>query len=316
MLAYILALVVGLGSLSIYLAAFLLPEIHRKSDFYWSGVGLFYALVLWVCAGRITGGVLLGQIAGVAILGWFVWQTLTLRRQLIPVSQQTPLPSPEVAAQKVKEEAASLTQNLQSKLDNFSMPAGVSQLPQRLGGLLTTAKTRVGEMVSAAKKPKQKPSAVQSKPSVTIVTTTPTEAVTPPTVTPVTTIPAEVVTPPTVTPPTTATSDEEWDTPVVAPVPPVTETVQSTPQGISAQAPVVIENIAPEVELVPPPEPSPIGDSTDKKSLDVQTPATLEVATTPTPTTDAAKSSPSPFSGLVTPAEDGKAEDKTPPPQS
>ena len=87
MLAYILALAVGIGSLAIYMAAFFFPEVHRKSDFIWSGVGLFWALVLWVCAGRITGGVLLGQTAGVALLGWFGWQTLTLRRQLIPVEQ-------------------------------------------------------------------------------------------------------------------------------------------------------------------------------------------------------------------------------------
>ena len=93
MLAYILALAVGLGSLGIYLAAFFLPEIHRKTDFYSSGVGLFYALMLWVCAGRLTGGVLLGQIAAVSLLGWFCWQTLTLRRQLVPAEQQTELPS-------------------------------------------------------------------------------------------------------------------------------------------------------------------------------------------------------------------------------
>jgi hypothetical protein len=41
MLAYFLALAVGLGSFSIYMAAFFFPEVHRKSDFTWSGVGLF-----------------------------------------------------------------------------------------------------------------------------------------------------------------------------------------------------------------------------------------------------------------------------------
>jgi len=112
MLAYILALAVGLGSLGIYLAAFFLPEIHRKIDFYWSGVGLFYALMLWVCAGRLTGGVLLGQIAAVSLLGWFCWQTLTLRRQLVPAAQQTELPT---------------TAELQSKI----------------GGLLTSVKTKI-----------------------------------------------------------------------------------------------------------------------------------------------------------------------------
>lgn len=92
MLAYILALAVGLGSFSIYMAAFFFPEVHRKSDFTWSGVGLFYALILWTCAGRITGALLLGQMAGVALLGWFAWETLTLRRLVTPVAQQTPIP--------------------------------------------------------------------------------------------------------------------------------------------------------------------------------------------------------------------------------
>ncbi|MEG4286469.1 Ycf66 family protein [Microcoleus sp. A006_D1] len=92
MLAYIMALAVGLGSFSIYMAAFFFPEVHRKSDFTWSGVGLFYALILWACAGRITGALLLGQMAGVALLGWFAWETLTLRRLVTPVAQQTPMP--------------------------------------------------------------------------------------------------------------------------------------------------------------------------------------------------------------------------------
>jgi Ycf66 protein N-terminus len=94
MLAYILALAVGLGSFSIYMAAFFFPEVHRKSDFTWSGVGLFYALILWACAGRITGALLLGQMAGVAMLGFFAWETLTLRRQVTPIAQQTPVPGP------------------------------------------------------------------------------------------------------------------------------------------------------------------------------------------------------------------------------
>ena len=92
MLAYILALAVGLGSFSIYMAAFFFPEVHRKSDFTWSGVGLFYALILWACAGRITGALLLGQMAAVAMLGWFAWETLTLRRLVTPIAQQTPIP--------------------------------------------------------------------------------------------------------------------------------------------------------------------------------------------------------------------------------
>ena len=93
MLAYLLALIVGLSSFGLYMAAFFFPEVHRKNDFLWSGLGLFYALVLWVCAGRITGGVLLGQTASVTLLGWLGWQTLTLRRQFAPVDQQTAVPT-------------------------------------------------------------------------------------------------------------------------------------------------------------------------------------------------------------------------------
>jgi len=89
MLTYILALAVGLGSLALYIVAFFFPEVHRKNDFIWSGVGLFYALVLWFCAGRITGALLLGQVASVALLGWLAWETLTLRRQVTPVAEQT-----------------------------------------------------------------------------------------------------------------------------------------------------------------------------------------------------------------------------------
>ena len=89
MLSYVLALAVGLGSFALYMAAFFFPELHRKNDFIWSGVGLFYALVLWVYGSRITGGLLLGHAASVALLGWSISQTLQLRHQLTPEAQQT-----------------------------------------------------------------------------------------------------------------------------------------------------------------------------------------------------------------------------------
>jgi len=92
MLAYLLALAVGLGSFALYMAAFFFPEVHRKHDLVWSGVGMFYALVLWVCAGQIRGGLLLGELAGVALLGWLGWQTMHLRRQVVPLDERTPLP--------------------------------------------------------------------------------------------------------------------------------------------------------------------------------------------------------------------------------
>ncbi len=90
MLSQILAVVVGLGSVALYLAAFFFPEVHRRHDFFWSGVGLFYALVLWFCAGQVTATEWLGHGASVSLLGWLGWQTLTLRRKRTPVTLQTP----------------------------------------------------------------------------------------------------------------------------------------------------------------------------------------------------------------------------------
>lgn len=118
MLAYILAFAVGLGSLALYTAALFFPEVYRKGDFIWSGVGLFYALVLWVCAGQIRGGLLLGQTASVALIGWLGWQTLTMRRNLTPTSQQT-----------------KVSEDLPAKLvDSFK------QLPQQVTGVFKRSK--------------------------------------------------------------------------------------------------------------------------------------------------------------------------------
>jgi hypothetical protein len=117
MLAYVLALVVGLGSFALYMAAFFFPEVHRKNDLIWSGIGLFYALVLWACAGRITGGVLLGQVASVALIGWLGWQTLTLRRQTSPAEQQTPVPT---------------AADVQETLANLTKPETLSKVPGQL----------------------------------------------------------------------------------------------------------------------------------------------------------------------------------------
>lgn len=91
MLANVLAVLLGLGSLIFYLTAFFYPEVHRRSDFLWSGLGLFYAVVLWFCAGQMTGAVLLGQMTAVALLLGLGWQTLTVRREKTPVYQQTPV---------------------------------------------------------------------------------------------------------------------------------------------------------------------------------------------------------------------------------
>ncbi len=91
MLAHILATAVGVGSVGLYLAAFFFPEVHRKHDFFWSGMGCFYALVLWLDAGEISTTNLLGHGAGISLMGWFAWQTLSLRRKRTPRDLQTPL---------------------------------------------------------------------------------------------------------------------------------------------------------------------------------------------------------------------------------
>jgi Ycf66 protein N-terminus len=92
MLAYLLSVIVGTGSVALYLSAFLFPEIHRQKDIFWSGLGLFYALVLWVNGQSFSGGLLLGQTLSVVLLSWFVWETLMLRREIIPANQRTPIP--------------------------------------------------------------------------------------------------------------------------------------------------------------------------------------------------------------------------------
>ncbi len=271
MLAYVLALVIGLGSFALYMAAFFFPEVHRKEDFIWSGVGLFYALVLWVCAGRITGGVLLGQMASVALLGWFGWQTLTLRRSLTPAEQQTPVPSQN---------------ELQTQLKNISPAGGLQGVQQRVTGLFRKGQSKAQTAATSVEKnieskldqvaatvatPDQAtPQLTSTTPEVTTeadqaeattvedstseimeVTATPSP---PAATTEVSVIPAEE----------TAIAPETPQ--LLRPNPPDPELVEAaqktateTPES-SADAATPIEEIAPEVELAPPAEPPGDGD--------------------------------------------------------
>jgi hypothetical protein len=125
MLVYVLALAVGLGSLAIYLAAFFFPEIHRKNDFIWSGIGLFYALVLLVFAPIIQGGLLLGHLASVALLIWLGKQTLSLRRELTPLAQRTPIPSWELVKISVQD-------TVQREVSQLSLSARLSNTFQQV----------------------------------------------------------------------------------------------------------------------------------------------------------------------------------------
>lgn len=144
MLAYVLAWVIGLGSLGLYLAAFFLPEIHRKNDFIWSGLGFFYALVLWVYAQRITGGILLGQTASVTLLSWLGWETLKLRRQVTPLEQQTALPD----TTSLRAQASSLQQKL-------------TRQSERIAGLFTKARNQTQATLSATSKKDKSTQAAQ-----------------------------------------------------------------------------------------------------------------------------------------------------------
>ena len=78
-LSLVLALVVGVGSLFCFSFGFVAPRLYRRQDLVWSGVGLFYALVLWLCAAQIRGAILLGTIANVALLGWLGFQVYLAR---------------------------------------------------------------------------------------------------------------------------------------------------------------------------------------------------------------------------------------------
>jgi hypothetical protein len=136
-MTHLLALIVGLGSLAIYLAAFFFPEVHRKNDFYLSGLGLFYALALWVFAPRIGGWFFLGQLAAVALLFWFGLQTFSLRRQVTPAMQQTPVPSSYPDKSNINEQA---TKSLQER---------VGGLFKAVSGILPGKKEKVSKTPAA-----------------------------------------------------------------------------------------------------------------------------------------------------------------------
>ncbi|MBW4688749.1 MAG: hypothetical protein KME40_27600 [Komarekiella atlantica HA4396-MV6] len=233
MLAYVLALVVGLGSLAIYIAAFFFPEIHRKNDFMWSGVGLFYALVLWVFAPRISGGLLLGHVASVALLVWFGWQTLSLRRQLTPLLQQTQVPSPET-----------VKTSIQEQVNKLSVQQRLAQLQQGLSNTFSGVKGKVQQNASKktpTPKPKDITSVLTEQPIVEIVDKT----------TPIPEQTAEnAVT-------TTDTEAKIENVPeAIPPNPPSPELVEAAQADVEIEdtQPIPVEEIAPDAVLAPPAE--------------------------------------------------------------
>jgi hypothetical protein len=167
-MSHILALVVALGSFGLYMSAFFLPEVYRKNDFIWSGVGMFYALVLWVCAGRITGGVLLGQMACVALLGWMGWQLVESRRLLTPYDQQTRLPgSSRNLGDLLKLAAEELPSRLQTQFKALPQQASgwVNQVTKRVGKPPKLAGKTVRSLPTASSK--ASPSPAPAEPSAT-----------------------------------------------------------------------------------------------------------------------------------------------------
>ncbi|MEA5549845.1 Ycf66 family protein [Anabaena cylindrica UHCC 0172] len=260
MLTYVLALIVGLGSLAIYITAFFFPEIHRKNDFIWSGVGLFYALVLWIFAPRITGGLLLGHVASVALLVWFGWQTLSLRRQLTPEVQQTPIPSPEL-----------VKMSIQEQVSNFAWREKLGQLPALIGGVFSGVKGKLQQTMS------KKPPAPIEKPTAEIIDqrnpvpeqpiateALPAEALTVPAPEkPVDSIPTTETEAPAakVSEEVTPESDNEAKTENVPeatpPNPPTPELVAEAQTETEEKQPIPVEEIAPDAVLAPPAEAPP-----------------------------------------------------------
>ncbi|NET09440.1 MAG: hypothetical protein F6K09_27025 [Merismopedia sp. SIO2A8] len=108
-LANLLAVGVGLGSFGLYMVAFFFPEVYRKHDLAWSGVGTIYAIALWLSAATLSPILFMGQLAIVAMLGRFVWQNLELRRAIAPDTEKTAFP----------EEGDSIASVIRTRLGQF-----------------------------------------------------------------------------------------------------------------------------------------------------------------------------------------------------
>jgi hypothetical protein len=283
MLAYVLALAVGLGSLAIYLAAFLFPEIHRKNDFIWSGVGFFYALVLWVFARRITGGLLLGHVASVALLGWSITQTLSLRRQVTPKTQQTPIPSPEA-----------LANTIQNQASNISLPQRLSQIQKGIGSVFSGVKDKAQQTLN--KKTPQTTSAPTSKSPIEVVdkrSPIPKQTVTTPTSSDITTkqavttpISSDITTEQAVTTPISSdiTTKQAVTTPISSDI--TTEQAVTTPTSsdITTEQTVTTDTEAKSEtvpQAIPPNSPAPELVEAAKEAAAAEEAAVTELAKTP-----------------------------------
>ncbi|BAU41794.1 Ycf66 family protein [Leptolyngbya sp. O-77] len=257
-MSHILALVVALGSFGLYMSAFFLPEVYRKNDFIWSGVGMFYALVLWVCAGRITGGVLLGQIASVALLGWMSWQLIESRRLLTPYDQQTRLPgSSRNLGDLLKLAAEELPGRLQTQF---------KALPQQASGWMSQVTSHVGKSPKLAGKPvrslpkaspKASPKAVPPQPAPVDASSAPPALATPAAARTRQPRPPAKTTPAVAASSVTPTVPGESPTPSVEGAEPPDQAVSSTAQPAEPEAtPAVSDPLAPAPSTIPSTAPS------------------------------------------------------------
>lgn len=253
MLVYALAIAVALGSFTFYMAAFFFPEVHRRNDFIWSGVGLFYALVLWLSAERITGGVLLGQAASITLLGWLGWQTLSLRRTKAPTAAKTEVSEADTTQKKnqLLGGITGLFRKQKPQPQSKTKPEAVAELVEENPPTSQAATTTPENPVEAVAPPPETippESAAETSPAETIAAATDTE--------PDSNWPDDEDDSnwPDDVEMTVETPSEPTNEPTIAPPTEPTVEMQENAQTESAAPDISIEEVAPEAELAPPAE--------------------------------------------------------------
>jgi hypothetical protein len=163
MLPYLFAIAIAVASLSLFFTAFFSPNWHRKDDFLWSGVGLIYALVLWICAEQIRGSVLLGQAAATTLVLSLIWQTVQLRKLLAVSDKRTELTALSFTAalerfwakkkKGIKPNTGganlSVPENIQPKVEDLA--AAIAQVPEKSSVLIENIENTVENIVDKTK---------------------------------------------------------------------------------------------------------------------------------------------------------------------
>lgn len=104
---------------------------------------MFYALILWFCAGQMSPAILLGQTTAVVLLLGLGWQTLSVRREKTPVYQQTPVVlTPEVVGGWAK-----------NKLNQLRIAPDSSVRPVLARSLKSTTKERLRQNLDPRRRP-------------------------------------------------------------------------------------------------------------------------------------------------------------------